>query len=106
MQPTHRSRPSAPSRRPPAVYRGVHPSPYGLPPPVADRVRYPLAYAEPVRMTGRQRIASALFLASMIGLIAGAIYVFVGVLGFDSLTQLYGFEHVIETFDVEPPPRL
>ena len=73
---------------------------------MADAVRYPMAYAEPVRMTGRQRMASILFLSTMIGLIACGIYLFVGFLGFDSISQLYGFEHVIETFNVEPPPQL
>lgn len=98
---------------PPAHYR--HPGPiyrYPFPaPPVrtvpgaATRVQYPLSYYRPVRMSGRQRVASVVFLVTMVALIAGAIYWFVAYVGFDRMTQMYGFDVVIEQTGVEPPPE-
>lgn len=70
----------------------------------AVRISYPLESSRPVGMKPKARLASFLFMTTMLFCIAGAAYALVSFVGFERMSQLYGTAVVVEALEIEPPP--
>lgn len=60
----------------------------------------------PIRWGVYEVFSSTLFILLSLMFIAGIAALVLHIIGFDSLTQLYGFDQVIEHFEIEPPPKI
>lgn len=67
---------------------------------------YPARYDRRLHWGIYEFLSSALFIGLCIMIIAGVAALIVNLIGFDSLSQIYGFDAVIDHFDVEPLPEV
>ena len=81
-------------------------SPYMRSPNDPGAPWYPARYDRRLHWGIYETLTSALFIGLSIMIIAGIAALVVHLIGFDSLTQIYGFDAVIDHFDIEPPPQI
>lgn len=65
---------------------------------------YPARYDRNLRWGTYEYVCSAIFISLALAFVAGFALLVVHIIGFDSLSHVYGFDRVIEHFDIGPLP--
>lgn len=78
-----------------------HPGPNNPSRPV-----YPLAQSYRATSSSGGGVISFLFVLFAIAVVGGVVYLGLSYFGFDQITQIYGFDQVIEKLQIDPPPKM
>lgn len=86
------------------VYYSTQGSSYIRSPNNPTRPVYPRE--RPIHWGLYEILSSAIFITLSLMFVAGIAALVLHIIGFDSLTQLYGFDQVIEHFEIEAAPTI
>ena len=87
-----------------SVYHRSHGPSYVRSPNNPARPIYPRE--RPIHWGVYEVLSSAIFISLSLMFVFGIAALVLHIIGFDSLTQLYGFDQVIDRFEIAPPPKI